>query len=492
MRVMIVDRIGILTVSAALALGPAVMAGPAAASAQSGGVSSSSSAHGRGLSAAEAGRGQAGVGVRDEPAPTYHPQDPADSLYRAAREALNGGDYRRAAQLFASVRERYRGSAYASDSYYWQAFALYRDGDTGSLRQGLEVLEEQGRRFPQAATRGDAEALATRIRGALARQGDAEAAADVTRQARGLVQSGRAGTAGQAANCPAEDDDERLAALNALLNMDADRAFPILKQVMQRRDSCSATLRRKAVFLLAQKQTPETEETLLQAVREDPDPEVRKQAVFWLSQVSTEKAVKALTDILSTSDDPALQGQAIFALSQQDSPEASRVLRDYVLRKGAPEDLRGKAIFWLGQRESPENAGFLRDLYGKLDSEALKEKVIFSLSQLGGSDNLGWLVGIARNGKESVGLRKKAIFWVGQSDGAIDQLASLYDGLKERELKQQVIFALSQRDEPAAVDKLMQIARSDSDPELRKKAIFWLGQSDDPRAAKFLLELING
>ena len=37
----------------------------------------------------------------------------------------------------------------------------------------------------------------------------------------------------------------------------------------------------------------------------------------------------------------------------------------------------------------------------------------------------------------------------------------------------------------------MDIAKSEPDRELRKKAIFWLGQSRDPRATAFLAELIN-
>ena len=45
-----------------------------------------------------------------------------------------------------------------------------------------------------------------------------------------------------------------MAALNALLQMDADRALPILRRVLARRDTCSEILRRKAVFLVAQKQ----------------------------------------------------------------------------------------------------------------------------------------------------------------------------------------------------------------------------------------------
>jgi HEAT repeat protein len=58
-------------------------------------------------------------------------------------------------------------------------------------------------------------------------------------------------------------------------------------------------------------------------------------------------------------------------------------------------------------------------------------------------------------------------------------------------VREQVVFAYSQRREPEAVDRLMEVARRDADPELRKKAIFWLGQSRDPRAAQLLLDLLD-
>jgi len=42
------------------------------------------------------------------------------------------------------------------------------------------------------------------------------------------------------------------------------------------------------------------------------------------------------------------------------------------------------------------------------------------------------------------------------------------------------------------VDRLFEIARTEPDMELRKKAIFWLGQSDDPRVPAFLERLLEG
>ncbi|NIQ26025.1 MAG: outer membrane protein assembly factor BamD, partial [Gammaproteobacteria bacterium] len=55
-----------------------------------------------------------------------HPQDPADSLYRAAVQRLNQDEYRRAAEMFARIQARYPRSNYAAQALYYQAFALYR------------------------------------------------------------------------------------------------------------------------------------------------------------------------------------------------------------------------------------------------------------------------------------------------------------------------------------------------------------------------------
>ncbi|HXG71898.1 MAG TPA: hypothetical protein VNJ04_14920, partial [Gemmatimonadaceae bacterium] len=94
--------------------------------------------------------------------------------------------------------------------------------------------------------------------------------------------------------------------------------------------------------------------------------------------------------------------------------------------------------------------------------------------------------------RENEELRKKALFWAGQSGVEIAELVRLYDRMESGEMKDQLIFVYSQRSrETAAVDKLFAIARTDRDAERRKKAIFWLGQSRDPRVQQFLLDLIN-
>jgi len=443
--------------------------------------------------------------------PNHTQADVADSLYRAARQALNRSQYTRAAELFSSIRDRYPRSSYVPNTYYWQAFALYRDGSEESLRAAREALQTQASRFPKATTRRDAEALLRRVQGGLARLGDADATADVTEEADNVAPStpaivatppvgpgsaivGRPGRTYRLHNESCDDEDDiRIAAVNALLQMDADRAVPILKTILARRDSGSTCLRRKAVFLVSQKRSQETSAILLNAVRSDPDQEVREQAVFWLSQVPGDETVAALDSILrDPKTPPEIQEKAIFALSQHRSPRAGAILRDFAARRDVSTDLREKAIFWIGQNRSPENAQFLKDLFAKVENDDLKDKIIFSLSQMGGADNYRWLMDIALNQKEDMEIRKKALFWAGQGHNVdVADLVKLYDSMTDREMKEQLIFVYSQRREDAALDKLFQIGKNDPDRELRKKAIFWIGQSRSPRASAYLQELIN-
>jgi HEAT repeat protein len=444
------------------------------------------------------------AGFRTTPPDAWLATDQADSLYREARQALNRGDYQRAAGMFRDIRSRYPDSGYTPDSFYWEAFSLYRMGSSDRLRRAADLLTQQARAFPDANTRRDADELMVRIQGELGRRGDAQAAETVVGiavPAPPVAPADRAVPVPGAPPAPPrgvaqgqeQEEDIRVAALNALMQMDAERAIPILKQVLERRDEGSVELRRKAVFIVSQHDTEETAEILLDVVRNDPDSEVRAQAVFWLSQVPTDEAVVALDSILQHSTDRQVQEKAIFALSQHEGERADQALRSYVQRTDTPEDLRHNAIFWLGQSGSRENMEFLKQLYDQLQSDRLKERVIFALSQGDyPEEQAEWLMGIALTRNESMEMRKKALFWAGQMDEVnIGDLAELYDTMDDREMREQLVFTLSQRDEPAAIDKLIEIARSDPDEELRRKAIFWLGQSEDPRVAEVLLQIIN-
>ncbi|HYU10245.1 MAG TPA: HEAT repeat domain-containing protein [Gemmatimonadales bacterium] len=77
-------------------------------------------------------------------------------------------------------------------------------------------------------------------------------------------------------------------------------------------------------------------------------------------------------------------------------------------------------------------------------------------------------------------------------DAATKGLTDLVDdGNADREVRESAVFALSQRPKDEGVPALIRIAKQNRDPDLRRKAIFWLGQSDDPRALSLFEELLT-
>lgn len=288
------------------------------------------------------------------------------------------------------------------------------------------------------------------------------------------------------------DIDTKVAALNALLQMDTEQALPILTDVLERRDACSVELRRRAVFLVSQHETDETVDILFDAARTDPDFEVREQAVFWLGQLSRDEAVRALETLLEDTDDVELQEKVVFSLSQHGSRRAMQILRDIALDSRAHVETREQAIFWLGEAGSEEDVSALMRLYRKLDNLHLKEQTIFAVSQNADEDGGRWLLDVARDRNETVELRKNALFWFGEkADTEAADLKAVYDDADHVEIKEQVIFVLSQLGGSDAVSELISIVRHERDKELRDRAVFWLGESEHPRAAEFLAELIN-
>lgn len=77
-------------------------------------------------------------------------------------------------------------------------------------------------------------------------------------------------------------------------------------------------------------------------------------------------------------------------------------------------------------------------------------------------------------------------------DAATRGLTDLVDDRSaDREVRESAVFALSQRPRDEGIPALIRIAKQNGDGGIRRKAIFWLGQSDDPRALTLFEELLT-
>lgn len=75
---------------------------------------------------------------------------------------------------------------------------------------------------------------------------------------------------------------------------------------------------------------------------------------------------------------------------------------------------------------------------------------------------------------------------------AADGLSNLVrDEGEDQEIREQAVFALSQLPKDQGVPILVRVARSNRDPGIRRKAMFWLGQSEDPRALELFEDILT-
>jgi hypothetical protein len=165
-------------------------------------------------------------------------------------------------------------------------------------------------------------------------------------------------------------------------------------------------------------------------------------------------------------------------------------LRFYVGGRWRPA---GSDVVDLGTVPAGEAANYLVSI-AQSEKGSMGEKAIFPATIADSAEIWPALIKIARNPDLPRSTRSQSVFWLGQAagDAATANLNSLVlDNSVDREVREQAVFALSQRPRDEGVPALIAVARTNKDPEIRKKALFWLGQSHDPRALDLFEELLT-
>ena len=147
----------------------------------------------------------------------------------------------------------------------------------------------------------------------------------------------------------------------------------------------------------------------------------------------------------------------------------------------------------LGTVPAGEAAEYLVSI-AQSERGSLGHKAIFPATIADSANIWPALLKMARNADLPRETRTQSVFWLGQAAGesATRDLNNIVlDNGIDREVREQAVFALSQRPHEEGVPALIAVARTNKDPEIRKKALFWLGQSNDPRALDLFEELLT-
>lgn len=149
--------------------------------------------------------------------------------------------------------------------------------------------------------------------------------------------------------------------------------------------------------------------------RNDARVETRKQAVFWLALLRGREGADITASVMFNDKNADVREHAAFALGQSESP---RVAAD-LIRLGNTDrdsDVRAQAWFWLAHTEAPEAEGAIAAAAGKDSDDHVREQAIFALSRLPDARATRALIAAAENQSLSREQRKRALFWLAQSE----------------------------------------------------------------------------
>jgi hypothetical protein len=147
----------------------------------------------------------------------------------------------------------------------------------------------------------------------------------------------------------------------------------------------------------------------------DPGIEMRKRALFWLAVLRGSEGADITSSVMFSDPDSEVREHAAFALSQSKSP---RVTPD-LIRLGNSDKaggVRAKAWFWLAHTGAQDAEHAIGVALRKDPDEEVCEQAVFALSRLPGERAAKALISIAEDRSLSREQRKRAVFWLSQSE----------------------------------------------------------------------------
>ncbi len=406
-------------------------------------------------------------------------------IFEKAKQSIYDKEWQHAVQELIQLTQDFQKSELFDDSLYWLGYSLDKMGDSlrdvqqqlDSKRDAVEKLNHLIQNYQKSSWVDDAKILRIQIAEDLVKRG-----MPVYRK---YINGGL-----QSEETVDPDEELKLMALSALINMDEAKALPMLEKII--RGDSSTKLKKQALFVLSQHGNEKALPLITELAVKSKDPELREQAVFWLGQRSDDQSMDTLLKLFDDAGSNREKEQMLHAFANSENRKARAKLIE-IAKKESDINLRKQAIFWLGQAGNEgEYTGLLIDLYKTVKDPKLKEVIVMSLARNGGPQARDLLIEIAR-GDSDIEMQEQAIFWLAQEGGddITDLMQNIYAKTSETKIKQMILHTMAQKDTDASIEWLITTAKKEKDFETKKTIIFWLGQSENEAAVKYLRELLE-
>lgn len=228
------------------------------------------------------------------------------------------------------------------------------------------------------------------------------------------------------------------------------------------------------------------------ATNENDVQQVRTQALSVLSRLDHGAGIQPLVQLASGNMSSWIGQESLRVLAQSGDPRARQFLRTTSQRTDLPDEYLAVAIRGLGRNYvTGQDANLLRSLYPRLTGERSRDAVLASLSELGGTENVQWLMGVVRDEKLMPEVRRRALGYLSRAGATTPALLSLYDPTPDPQLRGELINIYSRLGDKAATDKLVWIARNEQNSQLKRRAISALSRSSDPSTRQALADIVE-
>lgn len=204
----------------------------------------------------------------------------------------------------------------------------------------------------------------------------------------------------------------------------------------------------------------------------DPAYETRNLGVFLL--YDPDSAAPTKVEVYNLETRKEFGGHPVYWLGHAEGGESMRLLQP-LTRAASAASVAAPAAVVIALHKDGRVGRILEDVIRQTDSDEVRDKALLWLAQVPGET--GFLAEVARDARQSLEVRKQAVFAIGVSReaGAVPELERLYDAGGEWALKKQIIFAASiHRNEEPKLRFLRRVAANDPDAHARKEASFWL------------------
>jgi HEAT repeat protein len=218
----------------------------------------------------------------------------------------------------------------------------------------------------------------------------------------------------------------------------------------------------------------------------------RTQALRVLSRLDHGAGIQPLVQLASGNINSWTGRESMGVLASSGDPRARQFLRSTAQRTDLPDELLASAIRGLGRNYvTGQDANLLRALFPRLTGERSREAVLASLAELGGTDNVQWLMGVVRDEKLGPELRRRALGYLARAGATTPSLVSLYDPTPDPQLRSELIGIYSRLSDKAATDKLVWIARNEPNYQLKRRAVSALSRNSDPTIRQALQDIVE-